>query len=155
MKIISLFFHLPAVVWTTRWAIVKICSAIVRISSEPVEISSELVRISSELVSTILELLIISVFRKNAPIGSTPTHSALQWSERRTPFIFTFIYWIFPPSLLGVGNFRYDWHLLVMVITHTMQHTKQQRFASPQCRSPTPFCYLSVFLIIKSASFLT
>ena len=64
IKIISLFFHLPVVVWTTRWAIVKICSAIVRISSEPVEISSELVEISSEPVLRSSELLIISVFRK-------------------------------------------------------------------------------------------
>ena len=71
-KKISLFFHQPAVVWTTQWAIVKICSAIIRISSEPVEISSELVWNSSELVSTILELLIISVFRKTFQSVSHP-----------------------------------------------------------------------------------
>ncbi len=71
-KIFSLFFHLPAVVWTTRWTIVKICSVIVRFSSELVEISSEPVWNSSELVSIILELLIISVFRETRKSVSRP-----------------------------------------------------------------------------------
>lgn len=42
----------------------KIYSKIVRFSSDLVEISSDLVEISSELISRILELMIISTFRK-------------------------------------------------------------------------------------------
>ena len=98
MKIISLFFHLSAVVWTTRWAIVKICSAIVRISSEPVEISSELVEISSELVwisselvLRIAELLIISVFKKNS--SRFPTRRMwLGMKIKANNLFFTFVY---------------------------------------------------------------
>ena len=48
--------------------IVRFSSELVEISSELVEISSELVEISSELISRILELMIISTFRKNVRI---------------------------------------------------------------------------------------
>ena len=153
MKIISLFFHLPAVVWTTRWTIVKICSVIVRISSElveissePVEISSELVWNSSELVSTILELLIISVFRKRPNRFHTRSFR-LAMKLKANPFIFNFIHLFVKSALrtrsremfslskwLKVVRWRtgrstksknYGWHLLVMGITHTMQHRPQ------------------------------
>ena len=152
-KKISLFFHQPAIVWTTQWAIVKICSAIIRISSEPVEISSEPVEISSELVwnsselvSTILELLIISVFRKRPNRFHTRSFR-LAMKLKANPFIFTFIHLFIKSALrtrsremftlskwLKVVRWRtgrstksknYGWHLLVMVITHTMQHRPQ------------------------------
>ena len=91
-------FHLPAVVWTTRWAIVKNSSAIAKISSELVEISSELVEISSELVwissELVLsnsELLIIGVYRKTSKLVTRTLFSL--WNEGRGElFIFVLIY---------------------------------------------------------------
>ena len=98
IKIVSSFFHLLVVVWTTRWAIVKnyaaivrISSAIVRISSEIVEISSELIRISSELISAISELLIISAFKKSPESVSGTLISP--WNESKGKLLFfTFIH---------------------------------------------------------------
>ena len=98
IKIVSSFFHLLVVVWTTRWAIVKnyaaivrISSAIVRISSEIVEISSELIRISSELISAISELLIISAFKKSPESASGTLISP--WNESKGKLLFfTFIH---------------------------------------------------------------
>ena len=122
-KIISLFFHLPAVVWTTRWTIVKICSVIVRISSElveissePVEISSELVWNSSELVSTILELLIISVFRKRPNRFHTRSFR-LAMKLKANPFIsplFTcLLNPLCAPEAAKCFPFQSDWKLYV------------------------------------------
>ena len=77
-------FHLLAVVWTTRWAIVKNSSAIAKISSELVEISSELVLSNSEL-------LIIGVYRKTSKLVSRTLFSL--WNEGRGElFIFVLIY---------------------------------------------------------------
>ena len=98
IKIVSSFFHLLVVVWTTRWAIVKnyaaivrISSEIVRISSEIVEISSELIRISSELISAISELLIISAFKKSPESVSGTLISP--WNESKGKLLFfTFIH---------------------------------------------------------------
>ena len=91
IKIVSLFFHLLVVVWTTRWAIVKNYAAIVRISSKLVEISSELIRISSNLVSTISELLIISAFKKSPKSVSGTLISP--WNEAKGKLLFfTFIH---------------------------------------------------------------
>ena len=91
IKIVSSFFHLLVVVWTTRWAIVKNYAAIVRISSAIVEISSELIQISSELVSTISELLIISAFKKSPESVSGTLISP--WNESKGKLLFfTFIH---------------------------------------------------------------
>ena len=91
IKIVSLFFQMLVVVWTTRWAIVKNYAAIVRISSKLVEISSELIRISSEPVSTISELLIISAFKKSpkSVLGTLIS----PWNEAKGKLLFfTFIH---------------------------------------------------------------
>ena len=91
-------FHLLAIVWTTRWAIVKNSSAIAKISSELVEISSELVEISSELVWISSELVlsnselqIIGVYRKTSKLVTRTLFSL--WNEGRGElFIFVLIY---------------------------------------------------------------
>ena len=77
IKIVSSFFHLLVVVWTTRWAIVKNYAAIVRISSE--------------LISAISELLIISAFKKSPESVSGTLISP--WNESKGKLLFfTFIY---------------------------------------------------------------
>lgn len=55
----------------------KIYSKIVRFSSDLVEISSEVVEISSELISRILELMIISTFRKTSESKFRTTFPAI------------------------------------------------------------------------------
>lgn len=55
----------------------KIYSKIMRFSSDLVEISSDLVEISSELISRILELLIISTFRKTSESKFRTTFPAI------------------------------------------------------------------------------
>ena len=55
----------------------KIYSKIVRFSSDLVEISSDLVEISSELISRILELMIISTFRKTSESKFRTTFPAI------------------------------------------------------------------------------
>ncbi len=57
--------------------LVEISSDLVEISSEVVEISSEVVEISSELISRILELMIISTFRKTSESKFRTTFPAI------------------------------------------------------------------------------
>ena len=57
--------------------IVRFSSDLVEISSDLVEISSDLVEISSELISRILELMIISTFRKTSESKFRTTFPAI------------------------------------------------------------------------------
>ena len=57
--------------------IVRFSSDLVEISSDLVEISSEVVEISSELISRILELMIISTFRKTSESKFRTTFPAI------------------------------------------------------------------------------
>ena len=150
-KIFSLFFHLPAVVWTTRWTIVKICSAIVRISSEPVEISSEpveisseLVEISSELVSTILELLIISVFRKTFQSVSHPLIPLCHEAKGESVHfhLYSPVCWIRPcaPEAAKCFPFQSD---NILSLADSQNVRSSNVLPHPNAAAPTPFCYWS------------
>lgn len=129
--------YLPAVVWSTRWAVVQICSAIVRISSELVEISSELVEISSELVLRIAELLIISVFRKTLQSVLYPLIPRLGMKRKANPFIFTLIY-RFVKSALRTRSREMFPHSKWLEVRRW-----RQRFAAPQYYPPHTFLLLS------------
>ena len=168
IKIVSSFFHLLVVVWTTRWAIVKnyaaivrISSAIVRISSEIVEISSELIRISSELISAISELLIISAFKKSPESVSGTLISP--WNESKGKLLFfTFIHlsiksvlcaiscellsnpkWL-KVVLWGLGRGGCQKSRLIFIITNTdsIQHRPIFLLPSQGQQQPLPLGYI-------------